>query len=229
MSDIGHNSLRDSNFIEVDRTSGSAGAPPGADGMRKKDLEMTLQRVKNFENPDPALEQYMTPATIASGILFDAYSKGDIDGLKIVDLGCGTGMFSIGSYLLGASHVIGFDISESALRVAKSNRKDLGADVEFRRSDILDVEERADTVFMNPPFGCQNRNADRAFLDRAMALSECVYSIHMAETLDFVKGYCEKRGRQVTYYKIYKYEIPHTFSFHKKTKKTVDVAVVNIR
>ncbi|MBR4685260.1 MAG: methyltransferase domain-containing protein [Candidatus Methanomethylophilaceae archaeon] len=203
--------------------------PPGDDGMRKKDLEMTLQRVRNFEEPDPALEQYMTPATIASDILFDAYSKGDIEGLKVVDLGCGTGMFSIGSFLLGASQVIGFDISESALRVAESNREDLEADVEFRKSDILDVEEGADTVFMNPPFGCQNRNADRAFLDKAMELSECVYSIHMAETLDFVKGYCEKRGRHITYYKIYKYEIPHTFSFHKKTKKTVDVAVVNIR
>ena len=82
---------------------------------------------------------------------------------------------------------------------------------------------------MNPPFGCQNRNADRAFLEKAMALSECVYSIHMAETLDFVEGFCGERGRSVTWRKIYKYEIPHTFSFHKKEKVSVDVAVVNIR
>ena len=82
---------------------------------------------------------------------------------------------------------------------------------------------------MNPPFGCQNKNADRPFLDRAMELSECIYSIHMANTLDFVTEYCKKKGRDVTYYKIYKYEIPHTFAFHTKTKKTVDVAVVNIR
>ena len=147
----------------------------------------------------------------------------------MVDLGCGTGMFSIGAALLDAGMTIGFDVSEKALETARLNAEMLGADVSFVRSDILDVEEGADTIFMNPPFGCQSRNADRPFLDRAMALSECVYSIHMAETLDFVKGYCERKGRRMASYKIYKYEIPHVFAFHTKTKKTIDVAVVNIR
>ena len=40
--------------------------------MRKKDLEIRLQSVRNFEDPDPALEQYMTPATMAADILFEA-------------------------------------------------------------------------------------------------------------------------------------------------------------
>ena len=197
--------------------------------MKKKDLEMGLQKVRNFEDPDPFLEQYMTPATIAADILFDAYSKGDIENLKVVDLGCRTGMFSIGAWMLGAAQVDGFDISESALRVAEQNKKDLGAEVSFHNIDIINVEEGADTIFMNPPFGCQNRNADRPFLDRAMELSECVYSIHMANTLDFITEYVEKRGRTVAFSKIYKYDIHNTFSFHTKTKKTVDVAVVNIR
>ena len=197
--------------------------------MRKRDLEMRLQSVRGFEDPDPALEQYMTPAVIASDILFTAYSNGDIAGMKVLDLGCGTGMFSIGAWMLGAGMVVGYDVSESALKVAGENAEALGADVTFRRSDIRDVDEGADTVFMNPPFGCQNRNADRAFLEKAMALSECVYSIHMAETLDFVEGFCAERGRSVTWRKTYKYEIPHTFSFHKKAKMSVDVAVVNIR
>ncbi|MBR4245074.1 MAG: methyltransferase [Candidatus Methanomethylophilaceae archaeon] len=197
--------------------------------MKKKDLEMGLQKVRNFEDPDPFLEQYMTPATIAADILFNAYSKGDIENLKVVDLGCGTGMFSIGTWMLGAAQVDGFDISESALRVAEQNKKNLGAEVSFHNIDIINVEEGADTIFMNPPFGCQNRNADRPFLDRAMELSECVYSIHMANTLDFITEYVEKRGRTVAFSKIYKYDIHNTFSFHTKTKKTVDVAVVNIR
>ncbi len=197
--------------------------------MRKRDLEMRLQSVRGFEDPDPALEQYMTPAVIASDILFTAYSNGDIAGMKILDLGCGTGMFSIGAWMLGAGMIVGYDVSESALKVAGENTEAFGAEVTFRRSDIRDVDEGADTVFMNPPFGCQNRNADRAFLEKAMALSECVYSIHMAETLDFVEGFCNDRGRSVTWRKIYKYEIPHTFSFHKKEKVSVDVAVVNIR
>ena len=138
-------------------------------------------------------------------------------------------MFSIGAWLLGAGMVVGYDVSESALEVARANAESFGAEVEFHESDIRDVEEGADTVFMNPPFGCQNRNADRAFLEKAMSCAECVYSIHMAETLDFVEGFCAERGRSVTWRKTYKYEIPHTFSFHKKAKMSVDVAVVNIR
>ena len=197
--------------------------------MKKRDLEIALQKVQNFEDPDASLEQYMTPAVTAADILFDAYSKGDISGLKVVDLGCGTGMFTIGSYLMGASQAIGFDVSESALKVANSNRDLLDADVEFRKSDILDVEEGADTIFMNPPFGCQNRNADRAFLDKAMELSECVYSIHMANTLDFVTDYCRKKGREIADHRFYEYVIPHTFAFHTRAKKSVEIVVVNIR
>ena len=125
--------------------------------------------------------------------------------------------------------VVGYDVSETALKVAESNAAAMGAEIEFHRSDIRDVDEGADTVFMNPPFGCQNRNADRAFLRKAMELSECVYSIHMAETVDFVEGFCHEFGRDVKWRKTYKYEIPHTFSFHKKAKMSVDIAVVNIR
>lgn len=197
--------------------------------MRKRELEISMQSIRGFEDPDPQLEQYMTPATIAADVLYDAYRNGDVAGLKIVDLGCGTGMFSIGAWLLGAGMVTGYDVSASALEIARSNAASLGAEVEFVELPVSEVSDGADTVFMNPPFGCQNRNADRSFLDKAMESSECVYSIHMAETLDFVREYCERRGRTVVSSKIYKYEIPHTFSFHTKVKKTVDVTVVNIR
>ena len=125
--------------------------------------------------------------------------------------------------------VMGFDTSSKALAVAEVNREAFDADVTFTKCDVSQVTEGADTVFMNPPFGCQTKNADRAFLDKAMELSECIYSIHMANSVDFIKGYCEKKGRQVTSYKIYKYDIPHLFSFHKRAKQTVEVAVVNIR
>lgn len=197
--------------------------------MRKRELEMALERVAGFEDPDPALEQYMTPAVIAADILFKAWADGDVEGLKVADLGCGTGMFSIGAWLLGAGMVVGFDASEEAIRVAEANRRSFGADVRFELRDVRDVDEGADTVFMNPPFGCQSRNADRAFLDKAMDMSECVYSIHMAGTIDFVERFCERRGRRISWRKTYKYVIPHTFAFHNKEKKSVDVAVVNIR
>ena len=197
--------------------------------MKKKDLEIKLERVEPFKDPSAALEQYPTPATIAADILFAAYANGDVADMTVNDLGCGTGIFAIGSKLLGAGTVRGYDVSKSALDVARSNAEALGTDVGFMECDISEVSERADTTFMNPPFGCQNEHADRPFLEKAMTLSDSVYSIHMATTIGFLEEYSASFGKEIVARATYKYNIPHTFSFHSKTKQTVDIVVVNIR
>lgn len=197
--------------------------------MKKKDLEIRLARVRPFEDPDPSLEQYPTPADIAADILFEAYAAGDVAGAAVADLGCGTGIFAIGASLLGAESATGYDASASALSVAEENAALLGADVKLVRCDVSEVSERADTVFMNPPFGCQTRRADRAFLEKAMEIAPSVYSMHMASTLPFVEEFAAARSRRVVSHRTYKYNIPHTFAFHSKARRTVDVVAVNIR
>jgi len=197
--------------------------------MKKKDLEMALEKVPRFEDPDPSLEQYLTPASIAADVLFKAYAAGDIKGLKVMDLGCGTGMLSFGSWMLGAGAVIGYDSSQKAIDQASAHAELIGADITFKLSDVNDIHEKADTVVMNPPFGCQNRRADRDFLEKAMGSAECIYSFHMAETLGFVKEFVRKHDRDIINNKMYKYDIPHTFTFHSKEKHSVDIVVVNIR
>jgi len=197
--------------------------------MKKKDLEIKLQKVKDFRSPDPSLEQYMTPAPVAADILFTAYSEGDINGMDIIDLGCGTGMFSVGSYMLGASDVYGFDISETAVAVAKENAKAFGAAVNFRVCDISDVEQRGDTAIMNPPFGCQSRNADRPFLDKAMGLCDTVYSVHRGTTADFLNDYVSAAGREICFRRSYKLNIRHTFTFHSKAEHNIDIIMLIIR
>ena len=198
--------------------------------MKRKDLEMRLQRLKPFSDPDPGLEQYPTHATIASEILFAAYAEGDISGRKVADLGCGTGVFCIGASLLGASEVSAFDVSGSALNIARENATELGCDgIEFVQCDIADVSGSYDTVLMNPPFGSQKKHADRPFLEKAMDIAGSVYSVHMECTLPFLSGFAEERGRELASYKKYKYDIPHTFSFHSKMRRSVDIVAVNIR
>lgn len=197
--------------------------------MKKKDLEMELEKVPRFKDPDPSLEQYLTPASIAADVLFNAYASGDIRGLKIMDLGCGTGMLSFGSWMLGAGSVVGYDVSQEAITQASAHAELVGADISFKISDVNDIQEKADTIVMNPPFGCQNRRADRDFLKKSMESAECIYSFHMAETLDFVKEFVKKHNREIVYNKMYKYDIPHTFTFHSKEKHSVDIVVVNIR
>ncbi len=197
--------------------------------MRRRELEIRLESVEGFADPDPSLEQYVTPAPIAADIVFEAFSRGDVEGMKVLDLGCGTGMLSVAASLAGAGMVVGYDSDPSALDVARRNASALGCDVEFRLSDVLGVAEGADTVIMNPPLGCQSPHADRPFLEKALALADCVYSVHMAETAGFVESFCEARGRGVFWRRTYKYEIPHLFSFHTREKSAVDVVAVGIR
>ena len=70
--------------------------------MKQRQLEILLQKVPKPTTPVPQLEQYMTPAPIAADIIFTAYLWGDIENKTVVDLGCGTGIFSVGAVLAGA-------------------------------------------------------------------------------------------------------------------------------
>jgi putative methylase len=197
--------------------------------MKKKDLEIALQRVEPFQDPSPDLEQYSTPADIAADMLFTAYSQGDIEGLTVLDLGCGTGILAIGAALLGAAHVIGVDQDEGALRQAAENADRLGANVELVRSEVQQVDSKVDTVIMNPPFGAQRRHADRPFLEKAVRTAEVVYSLHNANTQDFLLRLVSSLGAEGMIQKRYKFEIPHTFAFHKKAKKDVEVVLLCIQ
>ena len=46
---------------------------------KKKHLEMAIQNVPSHPNPKVDLEQYSTPAVIASDLLWNAYSLDDKD------------------------------------------------------------------------------------------------------------------------------------------------------
>ena len=65
---------------------------------RKKHLEMRLQSIPSHPKPKVNLEQYTTPSIIASDLVWNAFSLGDIDGKNIFDLGCGTGIFAINTF-----------------------------------------------------------------------------------------------------------------------------------
>ena len=82
---------------------------------KKKHLEIAIQNVPTHPNPKVDLEQCSTSAIIVADLLWNAYSLGDIVDKKIMDLGCGTGIFAIASKLLGASSAIGVDINKPSI------------------------------------------------------------------------------------------------------------------
>ena len=86
--------------------------------MRLNELERLLEKVAGFTAPSARMEQYQTPAPLAARLLYHAALNGDIGGRRVGDLGCGTGILSIGAALLGAREVIGVDADEGVLTTA---------------------------------------------------------------------------------------------------------------
>ncbi len=195
---------------------------------KKKHLEMAIQKVPKHPNPKVDLEQYSTPATIAADLLWNAYSLEDIADKKVMDLGCGTGIFAIASKLLGAASAIGVDIDKDSIDLASSYCRD----VNFICSDICDLENDfdVDTIFQNPPFGSQKnakKGADLKFISKAVELSpKVLYSFHMASTEEFLISYFEKNDLEITHIFRYNFPIPKIYEFHTRESANVEVIVI---
>lgn len=194
--------------------------------MKKKDLEIALQRLGPLETKDAHLEQYATPAVIAADILWDAFGAGDIEGRSVADLGCGNGVFCIGAKLMGASKAFGIDVSPEAVRTARANAQALSVQVDIVEGDISSASGAFDTVIQNPPFGAQRRHADRPFVEKSLELAPRVYSLHMAETQDFIQKFVKALGGRCEPVKRFKFEIPYAFEFHRKPKETISVVLL---
>lgn len=198
--------------------------------MRLRRLEILLEKVAGFEKPSPDLEQYQTPAPLAARLLYTAFMNGDIEGLRIMDLGSGTGILGIGAALLGASEVYLVETDTSANARAAENAEKLGAQVTIIEADLssddagIQIPE-ADTVVMNPPFGAQNLHADRPFIDAALMKAESIYGIFNAGSEEFVRRYIGDRGEIVTRIQA-DFMIPRTFFFHKEERREVPVEIL---
>lgn len=222
----------------------------------KSKLAVAISQLKGYEKPNIKLEQYQTDSEIAAEILWTAYMAGFIQEKRVLDLGAGTGILGIGAALLGASECILLDKDRLALKTAKQNIDDMAEKgillneekIQLIESEVSDFDGYSnnydtsiiDTIVMNPPFGAQNKNADRQFLDKAMDIAEhtgkgnkctngtMIYSLHMAETKDFLISYCEKRGFACEAILQFNYPLKSSYSFHKKRIHNIEVICLKI-
>jgi len=203
--------------------------------MKLKELESHLQTVDEFECPKILLEQYPTRPHIAACMLHTmAASFDDIENKVIADLGCGCGVLSIGSVMLGAGFVTGFDIDNDALELFAENIAEFEMDnLDLIQIDIKNIGEgwkkRYDTVIMNPPFGTKhNKGLDMLFLQTAIMLSRnAVYSLHKTSTRDHVLKKAKDWGVVPQVLAELRYDLPNTYKHHKKN--SVDIQVDFIR
>ncbi|MBN1538567.1 MAG: 50S ribosomal protein L11 methyltransferase [Candidatus Thermoplasmatota archaeon] len=207
--------------------------------MRKKHLEIALSEMKDIAEPDARLEQYRTPPSLVSDILWEAMGGGDIGDKSILELGCGGAPFALGALMLGARSALGMDMDPRCLEVAGKNLALLVNEGYLGKNSTLeliegDVSDPAleipvtDTVFMNPPFGAQNRNADRGFIMRACRCGSVIYSIHNGSTRKFVLAEYERMGASNIEIMEASIELPHRFHFHRMERGTIDVLLLRV-
>ncbi len=198
--------------------------------MKKKELEIFLQSIPDFVKPKPDLEQYITSAGIVADIIFIAFQMGDIENKNVLDLGCGTGIFSVGAYIAGAKKVIGLDLDEEAIKTAKKFADENKLNIDFIVKDIKDADIIYDTVFMNPPFGAQksNLNADRKFIEKAFESGKVIYSLHLTKTIPFIEKIISALKGTIDFKKDYKFPIKHSQSFHAKKIVFFEVSLIRI-
>ncbi|MBN2602884.1 MAG: methyltransferase [Candidatus Thermoplasmatota archaeon] len=198
--------------------------------MKKKELEIILQGVPDFIHPQIKLEQYLTPAVIAADIIFEAYKFGDVEGKNVVDLGCGTGIFSVGAYVLNAKSVVGFDCEKECIEIAKKHAKKFNFSITYFSKDVENVSTKCDTVIMNPPFGAQKSNyqADRKFIKKAIEIAPVIYSLHLSKTIPFITKLISALGCEISHFKNYIFPIKGIHTFHKKQLINFDVSMIRV-
>jgi putative methylase len=219
--------------------------------IRKLDLELFLGKVAPQPNPQARLEQYTTSPQLAANMLYlAAYSNNDIIDKSVVDLGCGTGRLALGAACLGAGNVVGLDIDPLAIKTARENssKTNLNGTVEWINGDIEAITGCFDTVLQNPPFGVQTREADRAFLVKALEVGKVVYSLHNHPEVDerlvkrlkssqgflqvepspFLARFIAKNGGSIQAVYALPMTIPKMFDFHKKARHdfVIDLYVI---
>jgi len=82
--------------------------------------------------------------TDAAESLKTLFGEENFEGRRFLDIGCGSGIFSIAAKKMGARSVVGVDISQNSVEASQQNSKTFGLapeDIHFFRMDILDRDK----------------------------------------------------------------------------------------
>lgn len=209
----------------------------------KKDLELWLECLRDFEEPSWELEQYATPAVIAADWLWQAALKGDLRGKVILDGACGPGILGIGSLLMGAKKVFFIDKSREAIELCRENYERIKEKIKriekrekrekgrrlgegvFILGDIRLFDEKVEVVLENPPFGTKERHIDKVFLEKAFELGKVVWSMHKLSTKRFVEAVSSDYNFEITDFFRYDFPIKAKFKWHEKPVKKIEVGL----
>jgi len=204
--------------------------------LKKSEFINYIQGLKSFQDPKIEYEQYQTDAIATADLFYHiAFEFNDLLDNLIVDLGAGSGNFTIAAALLGCSKVISVDLDSNALNILKENALEFNlldkihiiqADLRERdiTDDIIDFkkenfnENSKIVVVSNPPFGVHNKGAD------------IVYSIHNSDekTREYLAKKIAKFGGIVSERATLYLMLKKTYKFHSKKVKRIKTDVYRI-
>ena len=216
--------------------------------IKKSEFINIIQNLETFSSPKLIYEQYITDAVATADIFFHmAFTRQDIEGNIIVDLGCGTGNLTIAAVLLGSERVIAVDIDKNSLKVLSTNLKNLelethvqAINIDLEKQDlhpiILKIKENEGlsknkvVVISNPPFGVQKRGADIVFLTQALKFADVIYSIHLSseKNREFLSKKIAKMGGIITERSSLFLMLKNTYKHHKLLQKKIKTDVYRI-
>lgn len=132
--------------------------------MTKQEMEAEMRRLApfrhNLELPhglrtgseEPDLQDF--EASRVQGLVDHAFPAlleacgGSLEGLRVLDLACNSGGFSLEASRLGADYVLGVDIVDRYLEQANFVKAALGVEnVEFRKMDVYDLSDESVGAF----------------------------------------------------------------------------------
>ncbi len=216
--------------------------------MKKSEFINYIQGLKSFQDPKIDLEQYQTDAIATADLFFHiAFELNDLSDNLIVDLGAGTGNFTVAAILLGCPKVISVDLDSNALKILKENILELEIDdkihiikADLREKDITNEiidfknenfnKNSKIVVVSNPPFGVHNKGADIVFLSQAFKFADIIYSIHNSDekTREYLAKKIEKFGGIVSERATLYLMLKKTYKFHSKKVKRIKTDVYRI-
>lgn len=187
-----------------------------------------VNKIDSFSSPKVHLEQYSLPSDLIALILI--LSADDLIGQNVVDLGCGTGRFTLPIKKFYSNRTLGVDIDLDVLvHLAELRRQnELEIDLLITPIEFLENDKwgrKFQTTFMNPPFGTKRRKLDIVFLKQALRHSNKVISIHKtnSQSRNLIKHTGEKFNKRVNLIATISFPLLPSFSFHRKPKHFVCV------
>ncbi|PWI49150.1 hypothetical protein CEE45_03140 [Candidatus Heimdallarchaeota archaeon B3_Heim] len=195
------------------------------------EIKSLVNNIEPFKNPKIGLEQYSLPSDLIAFILI--LTRKNLINNNIVDLGCGTGRFTLPISKFFSERVIGVDSDFSVLNQLRSAMNKLHLHVDLLNTSIEFVEPSNwknlfQTTIMNPPFGTQRRGIDQVFLRKSLSYSEVVISLHKTSTKsrNLWKRIASSYNKRSTILATIEFSVLRTFKFHRHDQHNVKVDLI---